>query len=124
RVEPLRQAQHRGGAREPGGDLGERDARDGKYDDVRVRDRRLRDRRRGDALEVGGPEVARVAAGLVNRARLLGIAAGERHVVAAVQQDTGETRPPRAAAHDDDVHDRGTKAIVSGTPSSWKRPRS
>ena len=69
-------------------------------------------------------QVARVPAGLGDHPRLLRVAAGERHVVLAVVQDTGERRPPGAAADDDEVHDRLTKSIETGTPARLKRLRS
>ena len=63
------------------------------------------DRRRGDAGEVDVRRVARVAPRLADRGRLLRVAAGERHLVPVVDEQARERRPPRAAAHDDDVHE-------------------
>ena len=87
-------------------------------------ERRVLDRRRLDAAEVAVREIARVAAGLGDHARLLRVAAGERDVVLAVLQDARERRPPGPAADDDDVHERWTKSIETGTPARLKRLRS
>ena len=43
---------------------------------------------------------------------------------AAVAQQAGERRPPRASADHDDVHERFTKSIVTGVPSRSKWSRS
>ena len=69
-------------------------------------------------------EIARVAAGLGDHARLLGVAAGERDVVLPVLQDARERRPPGPATDDDDLHVRSTKSIETGTPPRLKRFRS
>ena len=70
-------------------------------------------------------EVARVAAGLGDRARLLGVAAGERHVVLAVLRGRARTRVPHdPPPDDDDLHVRWTKSIETGTPARSKRSRS
>ena len=70
-----------------------------------------------DAGEVRVAEVARVAAGLGDRAGLLGVAAGERDLVAALGEERRERRAPRAAADDDDPqrrHERRTKSMIDG----------
>ena len=99
-------------------------ARHGENDHLGLRKRRLLDRRRLDAADVAVREIARVPARLGDHARLLRVAAGKRHVVLAVLQDTCERRPPRPAADDDEVHDRLTKSIETGTPARLKRLRS
>ncbi len=69
-------------------------------------------------------QIARVPARLGDHARLLRVAAGERHVVLAVLQDPCERGPPRPASDDDEPHDRLTKSIDTGTPARLKRLRS
>ena len=71
-----------------------------------------------DARQVDVTQVARVAAGLADCTRLLGVAARERDVVAAVGEETRERRPPRARADDGDPHPRFTKSMATGVPSS------
>src|SRR5512146_1946387 len=123
-IKAFREAQHRRGARQRGGDLGERAARNGEDDELRGGERRLVDERRIEPAKVGGAEVARVVARLADRMHLFRIAARKRHVVVVVAKEAGERRPPRAAADDDDRHLRGTKSMVTGTPSSSNSSRS
>ena len=120
--------------------LAERGARDRDDGEVGLGDRRRRDRGRGDPREVDVREVARVPARRRDRRGLVGVAARERHLVAAVAKDDRERRAPGAAADHRDAHalDSGagrslpasdpysllTKSIETGTPSSSNRLRS
>jgi hypothetical protein len=125
RVEPLREAEDRGAARQRGDDVGERGARHRDHDEVRSVDRRLLDRRRADAREVDGRQVTRVAPGVPDRLGLRRVATGERHRMAVVAEQARERGAPRAAADDDDVHhSERWKSIDTGTPWSWNRARS
>ena len=98
RVEALRQAEDRARAGERGDGLGEGGARHGDDGEIGLGDRRVLDRRGGDPVQVDVREVARVAAGLRDRGGLLGVAAGERHLVPVVAQEHRERRAPGAAA--------------------------
>ena len=49
-------------------------------------------------------QVAWVVAGLLDRPSLLGVAAGQRHVVTAPGEQAAEGRPPRPGAHDRCLH--------------------
>ena len=88
-----------------------------------LRHRRLRDGRDGDARQVDVTQVARIPARRGDRGGLLRVAAGERDLMAAVAEERGEHRSPRTSAYDNDVHDRRTKSITTGTPASAKRSR-
>ena len=123
-VEALRQREHGRAPRQRGRDGAERRARDGQDDELRSGERSVGDRRRVDAGEIGAGEVAGVAVRRLDRPCLLGVAAGERHLVAALGEDAGEGRPPRPSADDDRPHERGTKSIETGTPARLNRLRS
>jgi hypothetical protein len=116
RLEPLGQAEHGRRARENLGDVGERAARDGEHDQLGLFERCSLERHGMDAAQVHALEVPRVLARRGDRPGLLGVAADERHGVAAVAQQGREGRPPRPAADDEDVHDRRTKSTETGTP--------
>jgi hypothetical protein len=118
------QAQHRPRSRQRAHDLGEGAARDGDHVQVGACEPGVVDRRRRDAAQVGVREVARVVSGLLDLARLLGVARGERDVVAARAEQGRERRSPCSGSDDDGVHERRTKSIDTGTPSSSKRSRS
>jgi hypothetical protein len=104
-------------------DLREGTARDGEHDHVRVGGRCFIDRRRLDPAQVRARQIARVATRLVDRSHLVRVAARERDLVSPFTQQTGERRSPRTTADDNDFHERVTKSIVTGTPSSsnWSR---
>ena len=77
-----------------------------------------------DVAQVGVRQVARVPARLGDRARLLGVAAGEHDLVlVAVGQHACERRPPGPPTDDEDLHVRRTKSIDTGTPPRLKRFR-
>ena len=76
------------------------------------------------AREVDAGEVARVPAGLADGRGLLRVAARERDVVPALDQEPRERRAPRSRADDDDVHSERWKSIDTGTPWSSNRERS
>ena len=79
--------------------------------------------RRGSVTgEIHLSQVARVAAGFADRRRLLRVTADERDRVAAVDEQAGERRSPRAGADDEGLHPRRTKSIATGTPSSPHSP--
>ena len=78
----------------------------------------------GDSAQVGFSRVARVPSGFADRGDLLGVASGQRHVVAAVAEQARERGAPRARPDDDGFHSEVTKSIETGTPSSLKRRRS
>ena len=124
-IEPLRQAQNRAGAGQRGNGVAERTTRNRHDGEVGLRNRRRGDRRGGDPLEIGVRHVARVPARRRDRRHLFGVAARERHLVAAVAQDDGESRAPGATADDGHAHAYSlfTKSIETGTPSSENRLR-
>ncbi len=113
---------------EPGSaldDRPERAAREGDDDQVGLLERGLGESGRRDVGEIDLGQVARVAAGLANRRRVLAALRGERDRDAAVGEQPREPRSPRAAADDDGaVHERRRKSIVTGTPSRANRARS
>jgi hypothetical protein len=121
RVEPLGQAEDR---RRPGQatrDLAERVTRDCDNVEIGSGQRRVVERGGGDAVEVGVGQVAGVAAGLLDLARLLWVASRQDDVVAAAGEDAGERRAPRAGAGDNCFQLRLTKSIATGTPFSSNR---
>ena len=79
---------------------------------VRERDRRGRGSDRRPAGSAGSSPCSRSC-------RPVGAGGREDNVVASVEKDTRERRPPRARADDEEPHrqDRLTKSIETGTPS-------
>jgi hypothetical protein len=111
------------GGNVPLGDLVVRLARHGDDDLVDIA-RRSVERHGFVGALVDLLEIARVAARLGDCRRLLRGVAAEHDVVASLEQDVRERRPPRARAGDEKSHVRLTKSIDTGTPSSSKRSRS
>ena len=125
RVETLDEAQDRRVARQHADHVGERLARHRDRDDVDVaggvgqtEPPRLRGGRRSAGS--AGSSRCRDRLGLLRRAT------GEHDLVAALEQDTRERRPPGPRADHEKPHrqDRLTKSIETGTPSRPKRSRS
>ncbi len=139
-VEALREAENRGAARQRPDDLRERGARHRHDDEVRGLDVRGGDGRHRDAGQVDAGQIPRVVARAGDLLDLRAVAAGERHGVPVVGEQTRERRPPGASAHDHDVHrarpyasrrafagpcyDERMKSIETGTPCSSNRARS
>ena len=59
-------------------------------------------------------QVARVAVRLLDRAGLLGVAAGERDLVLPVREHARERRPPGPAADHNNPHDPGRPSLPPG----------
>ena len=125
RVEALGEAEHRRVARQRLDDLAEGLARHGGDDDVDVAGS-VGERDRLGPAEVDALQVAGIPAGRRDRLRLLARAAREDDLVAALEEDARERRPPGARADHEKPHrqDRFTKSIETGTPSRPKRSRS
>jgi hypothetical protein len=98
-------------------------ARNRKNDQVgRVEGSRVH-RRTVDAVQRDGGQVLRVPARFVDRARLLRVAAREGHIVPTIRKQPSEGGAPGTGADNDRLHERLTKSIATGTPSSSKRSR-
>src|SRR5215217_7780678 len=91
---------------------------------IRAGERRVVDGRGRDAGKVRFRQVARVPSGLLDRLCLFRVAAGEGDVVPARGEQAAEGRTPRPGTDNRRPHERLTKSIETGTPSSWKRSRS
>ena len=124
RVEPLRQAQHRAVLGQRGHDLAESAARNCEHDEVCRVEGRVVEHGGVDPLQGDVRKVLRVPPRLRDRAHLLGIAAGQRHVVTALHEQMRKCGSPGAGSDDDGVHARLTKSMATGTPSRSKRSRS
>src|SRR5262249_25129643 len=67
----------------------------------------------GHVADMDARHVARVAAGLGDRASLLWVAARQRHLVLPVHEQASERRPPRTSAHHDRPHAPGLLRVIT-----------
>ena len=124
RIEPLREAQHRAVGRELAHDVGIGAARNGEDDELGRCDRSLFQRRGPDPVDPDLREMLRIPSCLRDRSRLFRIAGNECHIVPPLGEEAGEGGAPRSRPDHDRVHERLTKSMATGTPSSSKRARS
>jgi len=93
-------------------------------DHVLSGDRSLFQRRGADPVEPDLREMLRIPSCLRDRSRLFRIAGNECHIVPPLGEEAGEGGAPRSRPDHDRVHERLTKSMATGTPSSSKRARS